>query len=137
MALSRDAYQLSLKSHYKEHVLAGSLRLRLLVVEAHFQAPSYSVNQLPLARQTSLRHFRPIDGIKFLQKSNYNVRCFRECKLLSDANPRPSIERQIVESGPQFLPTLGNEFSGIGSPHFGFGMHRPELKRFRVSLDVR
>lgn len=107
----------------------NSPRLQFPVMEAHFQPACCPVNQLPLTRQTPFRQFRPVNSIKLLQKSDHNISRLRECKLLADTNPRPSIEWQIIEAWSDLFPAFRDEVLSVRAPNFWISVEGPKLAK--------
>lgn len=69
------------------------------------------------------RQRRAVNLVDALHHARHDVRNLRQGKLLTDADSRTTIEREVVPPGPTLLPPLRAELVSIGPPEVGAVVH--------------
>lgn len=64
-----------------------------------------------------------LQTLESLRKSYRNITRLRQGVLLSQADPRSAVERQILPAGAQLLPALGPVFERIGAVEARLAVH--------------
>ena len=85
-----------------------------------------------LRRQRQMQTFLPWSRIpafehrEFLDKPRGDISCLCECVLLSDADSRAAVEREVLPAGTNIGPALRAEFVCVWSVDIFASVHGPD-----------